>query len=214
MMNRLITLPLVICQVWPQYRILRILYFGLIKKSNQWKKENEHLKKDVSCLGNPEIVVFKWFAICYFLIFVLLSEPFLEAVPQIHCLLVILVLDELVAYGANHTLFIVTFSSSVLTASLGIAKFLKTGPCRLVPDQGPMGGHATLGFFLLMVNIALTIVGKGFMLPAIGYGPESSRLFQSTPTAIGVWIAICYIPQLLYVSSNSRKVKLLSINKF
>ena len=134
--------------------------------------------------------------------------------PQIHCLLVILVLDELVAYGANHTLFIVTFSSSVLTASLGIAKFLKTGPCRLVPDQGPMGGHATLGFFLLMVNIALTIVGKGFMLPAIGYGPESSRLFQSTPTAIGVWIAICYIPQLLYVSSNSRKVKLLSINKF
>ena len=59
MLERMMTLPLVICQVWPQYRILRILYFGLIKKSNQWKKENEHLKKDVSCLGNPEIVVFK-----------------------------------------------------------------------------------------------------------------------------------------------------------
>ena len=52
MLNRMMTLPLVICQVWPQYRILRILYFGLIKKSDQWKKENEHQKKDISCLGN------------------------------------------------------------------------------------------------------------------------------------------------------------------
>ena len=112
-------------------------------------------------------------------------------------------------------MFVVTFSTSVLTASLGIAKFLKTGPCRLLPDQGPVGGHATLGFFLLMVNIATTIVSKGIILPAIGYEyGHNSRLFQSKPTAIGVWIAICYLPQLLYVSSNSRIVKPLSINTF
>ena len=142
----------------------------------------------------------------------MLSEPFLEAVPQIHCLLVLLVLDDSAANGANPILFIVTFYSSILTASLGIAKFLKIGPCRLVPDHGPVGGHATLGFFLLMVNIASTIVSKVTILPSIG--TDSKRLFQSKPTAIGAWIAICYIPQLLYVSSNSRKVKLLSKNKF
>lgn len=49
--NKLMTLPFVLCQVWPQYRILRILYFGLIKKSYQWKVENEEHKKDVSSLG-------------------------------------------------------------------------------------------------------------------------------------------------------------------
>ena len=50
--KRLLTLPLVIFQIWPQYRILRILYFGLIKKSDQWKKENEDQKKNIHSLGD------------------------------------------------------------------------------------------------------------------------------------------------------------------
>ena len=47
----LITLPLVFCQCWPQYRIIRILYFGLIKHNIRWKTENEEQKKDVCSLG-------------------------------------------------------------------------------------------------------------------------------------------------------------------
>ena len=51
LMNKLITLPLIIGQIWPQYRIVRILYFGLIKQNRKWKVENEEQKKNVSSLG-------------------------------------------------------------------------------------------------------------------------------------------------------------------
>ena len=51
LVNKLVTLPLVIGQTWPQYRIVRILYFGLIKKNRLWKVENEAQKKNVSSLG-------------------------------------------------------------------------------------------------------------------------------------------------------------------
>ena len=50
-MNKLITFQLVICQIWYQYRIARILYFGLIKQNRRWRTENENLKKNVSSLG-------------------------------------------------------------------------------------------------------------------------------------------------------------------
>ena len=114
--------------------------------------------------------------------------------PQIHILLILWVLNSEITSELNKPLFITTFATSVLTATLGIAKFLKTGPCRLVPDQGPLGGHGTLAFLMLMLNIASTIVCKGIMLPAIQAG--SYHLHQSV---IGEWISICYLPQLLYV---------------
>ena len=119
--------------------------------------------------------------------------------PQIHILLILWVLNSEITSELNKPLFITTFATSVLTATLGIAKFLKTGPCRLVPDQGPLGGHGTLAFLMLMLNIASTIVSKGIMLPAIGAGPSSKRL-SDQKSVIGVWISICYLPQLLYVS--------------
>ena len=58
MKNRLATLPFVICQVWPQYRIMRILYFGLIGMSEKWKTENEQHNKDVSSIGDNSYFIF------------------------------------------------------------------------------------------------------------------------------------------------------------
>ena len=63
-----------------------------------------------------------------------------------HILLILFMLNPHVTYWLDPNLFIVTFVTSVLTATLGIAKFLKIGPCRLVPDQGSLGGHGTLAF--------------------------------------------------------------------
>ena len=54
LINKLVTLPLVICQMWPQYRIVKILYFGLIKQNIRWKIENEENKKNVSSLGKSK----------------------------------------------------------------------------------------------------------------------------------------------------------------
>ena len=52
--NRLVTFPIVLCQCWPQYRSMRILYFGLWKKISQWKDELELQKKNVGSLGDFE----------------------------------------------------------------------------------------------------------------------------------------------------------------
>ena len=130
-------------------------------------------------------------------------EPFLEAVPQIHVLLGLWVLEETITFGLSPKLFIATFSSSVLTATLGIAKFLKVGPCRLVPDEGILGGHGNLGFLLIMVNIATTILSKGFLLPAIAYDNELNSLVPlvNAKTGILIWMMVSYLPQMLYVSS-------------
>ena len=130
------------------------------------------------------------------------SEPFLEAVPQIHILLALWVLNETITFSLNPNLFIATFSSSVLTATLGIAKFLKVGPCRLVPDEGILGGHGNLSFLLIMVNIATTILSKGFLLPAIAYDNELNSLVPLVDVKLGIliWILVSYLPQMLYVS--------------
>ena len=129
-----------------------------------------------------------------------LSEPFIEAIPpQVHILLVLLMLNSEIISGRNLLLFLLTFISSIFTATLGIAKFLKIGPCRLLPDQGPCGGHATPGFFLLMLNISTTIVSKGFILPI-------TCLLLVDNRAIGTWIAICYLPQFAYVCMISKNV--------
>ena len=48
--KRLKTLPLLLAQIWPQYRVGRILW--LYKKGNQkWIKEKELLERKLSSLG-------------------------------------------------------------------------------------------------------------------------------------------------------------------
>merc|ERR1712021_225621 len=63
--SRLKTLPLLMCQIWPQFRMARILYFYR-KNDDRWIEEKEHHEKELSSL-----------------------EPFIEAVPQVVILLCI-----------------------------------------------------------------------------------------------------------------------------
>ena len=119
-------------------------------------------------------------------------------------------------YYSNSTIFLLTFSSSVLTAAFGIAKFLKMGPCRLIPDEGPpLGGYGQIGFLLIMINVASTILSKGLVLPAIASGARSTRIVlgyttESKKYGVIVWIFVCLIPNLSYVSlsisNNSFKI--------
>ena len=62
----------------------------------------------------------------------------------------------------NEALFIASFIMSILSASKGLATFLKDGPCLLLPKEGYYGG-----FVLLFFNICLTLVGKGMGLACI-----------------------------------------------
>ena len=48
--NRLLTLPMVLLQCFPQYRALRILYLGLRKKAS-WRAEKDVYDRDLTSLG-------------------------------------------------------------------------------------------------------------------------------------------------------------------
>ena len=63
----------------------------------------------------------------------------------------------------DHLLFFVTFSTSFISAALGMAKSLKVGPCRILAEGGALGGLATSRFFLLFVTMAVTLGGKVFI---------------------------------------------------
>ena len=54
--NKLKTLPLLIFQVYPQWRALRVLYYAVIKKDPRWKKMKEEFESGISHLGQH----FKW----------------------------------------------------------------------------------------------------------------------------------------------------------
>lgn len=48
--HRWLTFPLVILQLYPQYRVIRILYLTLMKKTS-WRKEKDIFDRDLSSLG-------------------------------------------------------------------------------------------------------------------------------------------------------------------
>ena len=79
----------------------------------------------------------------------------------------------------DYYLFTASYSISVLTASLGLAKSLKTGPCRTLPQGGALGGYATGRFLLLTIGIGCTLVGKGGpMAWAFQVGSPSCQLLS------------------------------------
>ena len=49
--KRLMSLPFLLLQCWPQYRMARILYLGLWKKDKMWRSEKETIERNVCSLG-------------------------------------------------------------------------------------------------------------------------------------------------------------------
>ena len=125
--------------------------------------------------------------------FYVLPEPFLESVPQVHIILMVVFGS---VSGATRTIdpfdpqAIVTFSMSVFAATLGITKFFSVGPCRLIPYD-----KMNLGFFLMMVNIACCAVGKGYIL-VIAASAKGAREYGYT---IGLWVSFSIVPQVVFV---------------
>ena len=129
-------------------------------------------------------------------------EPFLESVPQIHILLCLAVSEgtrtnSIVDFKRRDTLFIMTFATSVFSGGLGIAKFLKVGPCKFLSSKsGYLGGFVSLGTPFVVLSIITALVGKGLMLPVIAFDRRLGLSFHK----VAVWIALNLVPQLCYVS--------------
>ena len=130
---------------------------------------------------------------CFSSIFFLISEAFLESVPQTHLTLMLVALDSKTADGPGYDgiLFLVGFISSVLSASLGMARLLMNGPSKLVKKQGHLGGYAQVGFALVILSIMFVLVAKAVWM---------ALLTAWSPLYALVWIGVSLAPQLILVS--------------
>ena len=146
----------------------------------------------------------------------LISEPFLESVPQIHILLVIWAIDQ-VGSGCSaipnwDPLFITTFTTSVLTASFGISKFLKSGPCHIIRNDSYLMGFGTLSYILLLINIFATLVSKGlvFVFYLTGYQDDfvnRQGMAIMTPNFIPQFLhvcSLCFLFETSFLTFNSQ----------
>ena len=120
------------------------------------------------------------------------SESMLESMPQIMILFCLAMKDQHLIIGSKSTLFWMTFSTSILSASFALANFLKTGPCRLVPNNGRLGGYFEKGFICLFICNLCTILIKGMSLAARNTNTEYMVAVY--------WLSFNLLPQFLFVS--------------
>merc|ERR1719430_444320 len=96
-------------------------------------------------------------------------ESFCESVPSTLVMTYLLRRQEMGAEGSeiifdsnnqkDLILFWVAFLTSVITSSLGLAKNLKVGPCRILPEQKKhLGGLLSPRFVLLFFACGFTLV--------------------------------------------------------
>ena len=144
----------------------------------------------------------------------------MESIPQTHLTLILLVLnyDALVdvrGHGneSNVVLFTVGFMSSVLSASLGMARLLMNGPSKLIKKQGHLGGYAQAGFALVMLSIICVLVAKALWL---AFSVLDSPGRDDDPLYALVWIGVSLAPQLILVSFSilHEKYVLKSVKSF
>ena len=122
--------------------------------------------------------------------FHLLPEPFLESVPQVHIILMVVFGSSFATVDPWDPQAIATFALSVFSAAFGITKFFSVGPCRLIPYD-----KINLGFFLMMLNVASCLVGKGFLLALLSLFGRTGFAY-----AIGTWVSLSIVPQVVFVS--------------
>ena len=139
-----------------------------------------------------------------------ISEPYVEAVPTVLILLALLLKknDLFLGNGSSDDfnflgihkaiMFITTFSISVFSGSFGMAKFLKLGPCQIVPSQ-----NMHFGFFSVMMSMAAALVSKGCVL-AFSLADKYSRETFTYPITCLIWISSCILPQFILVSIQNQ----------
>jgi hypothetical protein len=106
--------------------------------------------------------------------------------------------EKLLDDGSNLLYF--AYVTSIVSASLGLAKSLKMGPCRILSDQGPAGGVLTGRFFLLVVSMVFTLIAKGSAL-ANGMSDTckvtADQLISRSINQVLFPIATCFLPGFL-----------------
>ena len=127
----------------------------------------------------------------------------MESIPQILILICLFASNDRISGSVA-----ITLAVSIFSGSFGIAKFMKTGPCKMVPStSGFLDGFLSLGFPAVVFSVIATCVGKGLLIPVVADGgedggPEGGGLIFSK---VAMWMALNLLPQLIYVSTISNE---------
>jgi len=101
------------------------------------------------------------------------AEVFLESVMTTFVMTYILTIDSRnpdsnsraqTHLGTYNGLALFTYFTSIISAGLGMAKSLKVGPCRILPDKGLLGGLLTGRFLLIFLSCTISLLSKAFFL--------------------------------------------------
>ena len=60
--------------------------------------------------------------------------------------------------------FFITFSTSIITGSLGVTKFLQTGPCSMLSEEGTLGGLLRWKFIIAYLAVMTSMVTKALFI--------------------------------------------------
>ena len=103
------------------------------------------------------------------------------------------------AYGIINPIgpiFLTTFSISILSAALGLTKFIMNGPCSLLPKDS-----YGCGFFSAMLLMFFSLLMKG--LHFFFFLREGPREGHSDLTSlILIWISCFILPHIIFVSKS------------
>ena len=93
-------------------------------------------------------------------------------------------------------LFYVAFSTSVITSALGLAKNLKVGPCRILPEQkNCLGGLLSPRFIFICFACGATLVFKGL---AVSIGVTHTRIREGELwSAAAIALSTFFLPGFL-----------------
>ena len=104
------------------------------------------------------------------------TEVFIEATPSVLIQIVIFMRIDSSLYAIltpqksgylgvdGDTILALTFATSILSASFGLAKSLKLGVCRTMGDGGTLDGLLSPRFLLAVLACGAALVTKGVML--------------------------------------------------
>lgn len=95
-------------------------------------------------------------------------------------------------HSPDWNLFFVSYTTSVISSSIGLAKCLKVGPCRILAESG----LCTSRFVLLFFSIWFTLVGKGLALAFALGDPNLDGM------ALWVSLATVFLPGFLLALFN------------
>ena len=142
-------------------------------------------------------------------VIVFFAECFVESIPQTHLTWILMLMvggsgpgtSGLEKLSGDSTyklvLLYLSFTTSVISASLGMSQLLLNGPSKFVRKTGRLGGYFQWGFVLLILSIMSGIVSKAAWLPMVinDMGP------QGGVQAAILWIGVSLLPQLLLVQA-------------